>query len=140
MFDSVFFRILIPLSQPLFSSVFKFIHTSRSTHKQIREIIFKPHKLKSITKRHFDLGFEDHDYLRVVYSLRYSQSEFRCYVTMRKRVSSRKLPWVLLLIHSQKQNLKLWSFENCRTKQPCDLIQSNPSTSQEVKIHWTLEN
>ena len=59
---------------------------------------------------------------------------------MRKRVNSRKLPLVLLLVHSQKQNLKLWSFENRWTEQPCNLIQSNPSTSQEKTIHWTLEN
>ena len=59
---------------------------------------------------------------------------------MRKRVNSRKLPLVLLLVHSQKQNLKLWSFENRWTEQPCNLIQSNPSTSQEKIIHWTLEN
>ena len=52
-----------------------------------------------------ELDFEENDYLRVVYSLRYRQSKFKHNTTMRKRVSSRKLPWVLLLVHSQKQNL-----------------------------------
>ena len=54
-----------------------------------------------------ELDFEENDYLRVVYSLRYSQSKFRRNTTVRKRLIYRKLHWVLLLVHSQKHNLYL---------------------------------
>lgn len=55
-------------------------------------------------------------YLRVVYGLRYSQSELRSDITVSEGVSPRKLPRMLLIIHAQEENLQLGRFEDRRPK------------------------